>query len=135
MHRLIYYFIQLIIRLHNKFLSINDNHQLDLTDKQLHFLVVGIFGFCMILFIQPVFEWLVKRNMTLFITFTYVFSAVLVISLAIELGQAYSGTGDMDFYDVVYGLLGFFAFFFIYLIIYLLYKSYKRKKDKNSDKQ
>ena len=44
MHRLIYYFIQLIIRLHNKFLSINDNHQLDLTDKQLHFLVVGIFG-------------------------------------------------------------------------------------------
>ena len=128
MHRLIYYFIQLIIKLHNKFLSINDNRQLDLTDKQLHFLVIGVFGFFMLAAIQPVFEWLAKKHMTLLITFTYVFSAVLVISLAIELGQAYSQTGDMDFYDVVYGLFGFFAFFFIYLIIYLLFKYYKRKK-------
>ena len=127
MHRLIYYFVSLIIRLHNKFLSINDNHNLALNDKQLHFIIIGLFGFGMLCVIQPLFEWLNKHDLTLFITFTYVFSAVLVISFAIEIGQAYSGTGDMDFYDVVYGILGFFAFFFIYLIIYLLYRYIKKK--------
>ena len=44
MYRIIYYFITLITRLHAKVLSINDNHGLDLTDKQLHFLIIGIFG-------------------------------------------------------------------------------------------
>ena len=119
MYRIIYYFITLITRLHAKVLSINDNHGLDLTDKQLHFLIIGIFGFAMLLVIQPVFKWLIKHHAELMITFLYVFTIVVVISFAIEIGQAYSGTGDMDFYDIASGILGFFVFFGIYLIGYL----------------
>ena len=130
MTRLIYMFIRLITELHTKLLSINARH-FDLTDKQLHFLVIGFFGFCMLMVIQPIFKWLIKHHVELLITFFYVFTVVIVVSFAIELGQAYSGTGDMDFYDIASGILGFFAFFGIYLIGYLIchliYDTYLKK--------
>ena len=131
MYRIIYFFISLITRLHNKFLSINDNRGLALTDKQLHFLIIGIFGFCLLFFIQPIFEWIAKKGGTIVISFLYVFTIIIVISFAIEIGQAYTGTGTMDFYDIASGILGFFVFFAIYLIIYLIFvfgKSLLRKK-------
>ena len=126
MQRIIYYFITLIIKLHNKFLSINDNHNLNLTDKQLHFLIIGIFGFCMVAVIQPIFRWLSKHHAELAITFLYSFTVILTVSFAIEIGQAYSGTGDMDFYDIASGVLGFFVFFGIYLIGYLIVQGIRR---------
>ncbi len=132
MYRIIYYFITLITRLHAKVLSINDNHGLDLTDKQLHFLIIGVFGFAMLLVIQPVFKWLVKHHAELMITFLYVFTIVVVISFAIEIGQAYSGTGDMDFYDIASGILGFFVFFGIYLIGYLAFNGVRNSISKSN---
>ncbi len=132
MYRIIYYFITLITKLHAKFLSINDNHGLDLTDKQLHFLIIGVFGFCMLLVLQPIFRWLSKHHAELLITFLYVFTIVVVVSFAIEIGQAYSGTGDMDFYDIASGILGFFVFFGIYLIGYLLYRGIAHNVSKES---
>ena len=132
MYRIIYYFITLITRLHAKVLSINDNHGLDLTDKQLHFLIIGIFGFAMLLVIQPVFKWLIKHHAELMITFLYVFTIVVVISFAIEIGQAYSGTGDMDFYDIASGILGFFVFFGIYLIGYLAFNRVRNSISKSN---
>ena len=132
MYSIIYYFITLITRLHAKVLSINDNHGLDLTDKQLHFLIIGIFGFAMLLVIQPVFKWLIKHHAELMITFLYVFTIVVVISFAIEIGQAYSGTGDMDFYDIASGILGFFVFFGIYLIGYLAFNGVRNSISKSN---
>ncbi|MBR6261202.1 MAG: hypothetical protein IKR24_06735 [Erysipelotrichaceae bacterium] len=132
MYKIIYYFITLITRLHAKVLSINDNHGLDLTDKQLHFLIIGIFGFAMLLVIQPVFKWLIKHHAELMITFLYVFTIVVVISFAIEIGQAYSGTGDMDFYDIASGILGFFVFFGIYLIGYLAFNGVRNSISKSN---
>ena len=132
MYRIIYYFITLITRLHAKVLSINDNHGLDLTDKQLHFLIIGIFGFAMLLVIQPVFKWLIKHHAELMITFLYVFTIVVLISFAIEIGQAYSGTGDMDFYDIASGILGFFVFFGIYLIGYLAFNGVRNSISKSN---
>ncbi|MBO5527062.1 MAG: hypothetical protein VZQ95_08165 [Erysipelotrichaceae bacterium] len=132
MYRIIYYFITLITRLHAKVLSINDNHGLDLTDKQLHFLIIGVFGFAMLLVIQPVFKWLIKHHAELMITFLYVFTIVVVISFAIEIGQAYSGTGDMDFYDIASGILGFFVFFGIYLIGYLAFNGVRNSISKSN---
>ncbi len=126
MYRIIYYFITLITKLHTKLLSINDNRGFDLTDKQLHFLIIGIFGFCMLMVIQPIFRWLSKHHAELLITFMYVFTIVVVVSFAIEIGQAWSGTGDMDFYDIASGILGFFVFFGIYLIGYIIYMGIRR---------
>ena len=100
MSRIIYLFVTLITKLHNKFLSLNDSSGLALTDKQLHFLIIGIFGFVMLALIQPLFTWLVKHDYLLVITFIYVFTVVVVISFGIEIGQAYTGDGTMDFYDI-----------------------------------
>ena len=131
MHRIIYFIINLITKLHAKFLSINDNSGLALSDKQLHFLIIGFFGFCMLLVIQPIFEWLSKRGATLLVTFAYVFTVVVVVSFSIEIGQWISGSGTMDFYDIASGILGFFVFFAAYLIIYLIYKGIKGSIKKN----
>lgn len=133
MHRIIYFLISLITKLHAKFLSINDNRGLALSDKQLHFIIIGVFGFLMLLAIQPIFEYLSKHNGTVIITFLYVLTVVTVVSFAIEIGQAYTGTGDMDLYDIASGLLGFFVFFAIYVIIYLTYKGIKSALNKNND--
>lgn len=135
MQRIIYFLINLITRLHAKLLSINDNRGLALTDKQLHFLIIGIFGFAMLLVIQPVFEWLMKHNGTVIVTFLYVLTVVTVVSFAIEIGQAFTGTGTMDIYDIASGLLGFFVFFAIYLIVYLTYKGIKSSLNKDENKQ
>lgn len=120
MYRIIYGFITLITKLHDKFLSLNDNSGLLFSDKQLHFLIIGLFGFGMLVVVQPVFKWLQKHHATLIVTFIYVFTVVMVVSFGIEIGQAYSGSGEMDFYDIASGMLGFFVFFGIYLIIYLI---------------
>ena len=118
-----------IIKLHNKFLSINDNSGLALSDKQLHFIIIGLFGFGLLLVVQPLFRWISKHYGLLFITFSYVFTIVLVVSFAIEIGQAYTGTGTMDFYDVASGLLGFFVAFAVYLIFYIIFHHFKRPSE------
>lgn len=129
MTRLINLFITFISKAHSKILTLNDVYGWALTDKWLHFIVIGIFGFCMLLVIQPIFKYLEKHDATVFITFIYVFTVVLVVTLAIEIGQAYSGSGDMDKYDVVSGVAGFFVAFGVYLIGYYIYKG-RNKKDK-----
>lgn len=126
MTRLIMFLINLISKLHTKFLSINDTSGLALTDKQLHFLIIGIVGFAMVLVIQPIFSYLAKHDGVVLITFTYALSAIMVISFAIEIGQGISGTGEMDFKDILSGLLGFFVFFAIYLIGYIVYRNKKK---------
>ena len=129
MSTLINLFVSFISKTHSKILTLNDAYGWALSDKWLHFIVIGIFGFCMLLLIQPLFKWLEKHDATVFITFIYVFTVVLVVTFAIEIGQAYSGSGDMDKYDIVSGVAGFFVAFAIYLIGYYIYKM-KDKKDK-----
>lgn len=133
MSTLINLFITFISKVHGKILSLNDIYGWALSDKWLHFIVIGIFGFCMLLVVQPVFKWLEKNNATVFISFIYVFTVVLVVTFAIEIGQAYSGTGDMDKKDILSGVAGFFAFFGIYLLGYL-YKN-KLKDSDDEDKK
>ena len=133
MTRLIYLLIEIISKFHTKIMSINDSHGIGLTDKQLHFLVIGAIGFAMLLVIQPLFEWFAKKDGVLFISFAYVFTVIMVITFAIEIGQGYAGTGDMDFKDILSGILGFFVFFGIYLICYIAYKKYKESKTEKKD--
>jgi len=135
MSRLIYLIVTLITKLHTKFLSLNDSYGLALSDKQLHFLIFGAFGFALVFMIQPLFYWISKKFGLLFITFSYVFTIVLVVSFAIEIGQGLTGTGDMDLYDITYGILGFLVFFLIYMIGYLIYKGIKASRKQISDQQ
>lgn len=122
MSRIINLFISFISKTHAKILTLNDAFGLAISDKWLHFIVIGIFGLCMLIVIQPLFKWLEKNDATVLITFIYVFTVVLVVTFAIEIGQAYSGTGDMDKYDIASGIAGFFVAFGVYLLGYYLYK-------------
>lgn len=133
MGRIINLLVVLIAKLHTKILTLNDTFGWALSDKWLHFIVIGLLGLGMIFVLQPLFKWLATHDGTLLITFIYVFTVILVITFAIEIGQWYSGTGDMDFYDIASGVAGFFVFFGVYLVGYLIYKS-NDQKPSNIDK-
>lgn len=117
MQAILYKFVMLVTRVHNYLLTLNNQFENSFTDKELHFLIVGAFGVAMILVLHPIFLWLSKHDHTMVITFLYVFTVVLVLTFAIEIGQGYYGTGAMEFDDVVYGIAGFLAFFFVFAVI------------------
>ncbi len=137
MSRLILFIIKIIAKVHDKIMLLNDSLGWSLSDKWLHFIVIGIFGFCLLLVIQPLFKWLSSHNKTIFISFIYVFTVVVVVTFAIEIGQKYTGSSDMDFYDVVSGIAGFFVFFVVYLAGYLIFKRLKQDNSKinNNDEK
>lgn len=117
MRELIYQFIMRIAQLHDHILSINDSGGYYLDDKQLHFVIVGAFGMLLIFIIYPIFKLLAENGHTMVITWIYVFTLVLVITFAIEIGQWYSGTGRPESADIAYGVTGFIVMFFIFAVL------------------
>ena len=111
-----------IARIHDAILQMNDSGQLFLTDKQLHFIVMGAAGMALLLIVYPIFILLSKKHV-LIIAWIYVFTVLVMLSFAIEIGQGLSGTGNMEMRDVISGLAGFMLLFFVFAIlrgIYLL---------------
>lgn len=106
----------LIARSHSYILSLNDAYEKNFTDKELHFLVIGLIGIALVLVIFPLFK-LLSRNHVLVIVFIYVFSLILVLTFAIEIGQWYSGSGTMDFDDVIFGVMGFLFMFVVFAVV------------------
>lgn len=41
------------------------------------------------------------------------FTLIIVITFAIEIGQKVTNTGNMEFADIVFGVVGFIVMFFI----------------------
>lgn len=115
--RIIRWMIDIIYRAHTYFLSLNDQYQVNLTDKQLHFLIIGALGFLMLVVLYPLFRFLAKKHLTILITWFYVTTVLVVITFAIEIAQWYSNTGVMDFNDIVAGLAGYFVMSFIFFVI------------------
>lgn len=119
--------VSLINRFHNLVLTINDNNGIGLTDKQLHFLFVGLFGLGLLIVIFPIFNYLAKKDKTMTITWIYVLTILIAFTLAIEIGQKITGAGDMDFADIVAGILGYFVLSAIFIILKKIYDSIKSK--------
>ena len=117
MEQLLYAIAGLVARIHNSILSWNDTIETSFTDKELHFLVLGIFGLALICALHPLFLWLARTGHTMFITFFYVFTVIIVIAFAIEIGQGVLGVGHMEEGDITYGIMGFLFFFAIFAII------------------
>jgi glycopeptide antibiotics resistance protein len=109
-----------ISRIHDKLLQINDTSALFLTDKQLHFVVMGLVGMGLLLVIYPLFLALSKRHV-LTIAWIYVFTVMVVLSFAIEIGQGITDTGNMDLEDVISGLAGFMLLFFIFAVLRMIF--------------
>lgn len=116
MERLLEGIVIFIAKMHGYFLSLNDAYEKDFTDKQLHFLVIGVLGMAMLLVIYPLFKML-SKNHILIIAFIYVFTLIVVITFAIEIGQKISGTGTMEFADIVFGISGFLLMFAIFAVV------------------
>lgn len=105
---------------------------IEMNDKQLHFIIIGLL--CMMIFalVQVTFKKLARLSITI-LSFIYTLTVGIVIAFAIEIGQWKSGTGQMDFADIVYGIYGFVLFFVAFqltvFIIKFMIKKYRRQPD------
>ena len=116
MKEFLYFIVEIIAKIHSKILTINDKYENILDDKQLHFLVIGAVGMILLFIIYPLFKWL-SKNHVLIIAWIYVFTVIIVLTLAIEIGQKVTGTGNMEFADIASGIIGFMVMFIIFAVI------------------
>lgn len=128
--KLLDFIVQFVYKIHQAILSINDKGAITLTDKQLHFIVIGIVGLILLMIVYPIFKWLAKKNMVMSIAWIYVFTILVAITLLIEIGQDVTGTGDLEFKDIVAGLLGFIVISIGYIIFKKIVSLIRKDKEK-----
>lgn len=126
MTKLLYWCVGIITRLHNEIMRLNDAFEMNFTDKDLHFLVIGLLGMAMIFVVYPLFKYLAKHNHEMVIAWIYVFTVIIVITFAIEIGQKITGTGNMEFADIMFGLVGFIVIFLIFSLVRALFHLIQR---------
>lgn len=117
MKTMLYGAVAFLADIHERLLSINDAYEYYYSDKQLHFLVIGITGMLLLFIVHPIFNALAKHGHTLVISWLYVFTVILVLTFAIEIGQGVTHTGHMDFSDIVSGVVGFLLMFLVFAIL------------------
>ena len=103
----------IMAQVHDSLMRINDGFELRLGDKDLHFVIMALAAMLLFFLVHAVFRRLAKWSITA-VSFIYVFTVMTVLGFAIEIGQRISGTGEMDFADIVAGLYGVLAFFAVY---------------------
>lgn len=121
MKELLYWIVGIIAKVHDRIMSLNNAFEANFTDKELHFLIIGLLGMAMLFVIYPLFKYLAKHNHEMVIAWIYVFTVVVVITFAIEIGQKITGTGHMEFADIMFGLVGFMSMFIAFCILRLIY--------------
>lgn len=112
----LYVVVKMIAVIHDMIMTWNDSFETVFSDKELHFLVIGFLGMGMLFVIYPLFK-LLSENHVLVIAWIYVFTVIIVIVFAIEIGQGITGTGKMDFDDIVAGVAGFMAMFIAFVVV------------------
>ena len=55
METILYFIVSLIAKIHNYIMSLNDSIETSFTDKELHFIVIGLLGIFLVFGIYPVF--------------------------------------------------------------------------------
>ena len=116
MKEFLYMIVGWIAKIHSYLMRFNDSYEYNFSDKELHFIVIGLLGMAFVFIVYPVFKWLAKHNHVMVIAWIYVFTLILVVTFAIEIGQKVTNTGAMEFADIVFGVVGFIVMFFIELI-------------------
>jgi len=109
----------IMAQVHESLMRLNDGFALSLTDKDLHFMIMALLGMMLFWAVHFVIRRIAKWSITV-ISFIYVFTVMTVFSFAIEIGQRITGTGNMDFGDVVAGLNGVLTFFAVYTVYRLI---------------
>lgn len=121
MKQFLFWCVGIIAKIHDKIMNLNNNYAINLTDKQMHFLVIGLLGMMMLFVVYPLFKHLAKKNKELVIAWIYVFTVIIVISFAIEIGQKVTNTGAMEFTDIMFGIVGFLAMFAVFVVLRMIY--------------
>lgn len=120
MKQYLYAGVILVSKIHNAIMHLNDAYEVNLSDKDLHFLIIGLLGMGMIFVVYPLFKYLAAKNHVMTIAWIYVFTVIVVITFAIEIGQKITGTGNMEFADIMYGIVGFLAMFLVFVILRMI---------------
>lgn len=128
MKEYLYMAVELVARIHDRILMLNDGFSASLSDKQLHFLVIGLLGMLLFCVVHPLFLTLARHGHVIAVSWIYVFTLILVITFAIEIGQKVSKTGTMSFSDIVYGVGGFLWMFLIYAVLRALFRLIFRRR-------
>lgn len=130
MKELLYWGVGIVARIHNWIMQLNNAYEMNFTDKELHFLVIGLLGMAMVFVIYPLFKYLAEHHHEMVITWIYVFTVIIVVTFAIEIGQKITGTGNMEFADIMFGLVGFIlmflAFSMVRMVFHLILRLFRR---------
>jgi hypothetical protein len=118
MERLFRWGVQQVSRIHNLILRLNDRYEIYFSDKELHWVVMGVLGMAFFFLTFLLFKWVEKHfvHSTMIFAFIFTFTNLVVISFALEIGQRITQTGVMEFMDIIYGLWGFIFMFICYLL-------------------
>lgn len=124
----------MVNNIHDYLISLINAFGLNMNDKQMHFIVIGIMGIIIFFISDALFKFFAKYSVSI-ISFIYTSTVLIVVVFAIELEQKITGRGKMEFADIAAGLWGFIGFFSIYLliriIVYFCMKAYRRIKRDN----
>lgn len=100
---------------------------LHMTDKELHFWIIGIVGMATFFVVYLFFKLIEKMKWSITIySFIYTFTGMIVLVFAIELQQAITNRGNMEFADAIAGLRGFLVLFIIYALIAIVFVAIKK---------
>ncbi len=132
MGKFLYWIVGQVAKIHNYLLRLNDAYEYNFSDKELHFLIIGALGMAMIFAVHPVFKWLVRHNHIMVISWIYVFTLIIVITFAIEIGQRVTNTGVMEFKDIVFGVFGFICMFLVFSAVRGIYHLVLRFMHRNT---
>ncbi|MBM7702031.1 hypothetical protein [Metabacillus iocasae] len=138
MRESILFITDIVNAIHDLLIDLFQSLGFQLTDKELHFWIIGLIGIVTFIFVYITFKMLSKWKFSIAtISFIYTFTMMIILVFAIEIQQGITNRGHMDFSDAVIGLWGFVVFFFIYAVIGLLFLLIKRglsskTKKKNS---
>lgn len=131
MKKLLYDLMALIAWIHDRILTLNDSFPMVLSDKQLHFLVIGLLGMLLFFVIHPLFKLLIRHGHEMAISWFYVFTLIIMLTFSIEIGQHVTHTGSLEFADIAFGVVGFLSFFAVFALARLIIRGVARlvKKD------
>ena len=119
----LYYIVGIIAQIHDRLLRINDGFPVALSDKDLHFLVIGLLGMGLFFIVHPIFKALARRGHEAVVSWIYVFTLIIVITFSIEIGQHITHTGTLEFADIAFGVVGFLAFFAVFALFRLIVRA------------
>lgn len=116
MRQCLYWLIERMGEIHDRILHWNDSCELYLSDKELHFWVMGVLGLLVYGAARAGIRWLAHRSPGA-LGWGYSLTAMLAVTLAIEIAQKATGTGSMEYMDIAMGMWGVVTVMLVYTLL------------------